>query len=180
MTNIIEHKETPTVAAQRGVTRLNLGSGPDYRKDYINADIIGGDVKCDLSKFPWPWPDESADEILMMHVLEHLPDTYGTMAEIRRILKPGGKFWGQVPYAFSYSAFSHPQHYRFFTDQSFGILAEQTGFTLVNAKLISFPTNIKSKVRNWIPYRVRYILQGLVLNMFDAVDFELKKPLNSK
>src|ERR1039457_1547712 len=116
MTGKNESKETLAVDVERGAIRLNLGSGPKPMKGYINVDILpSADVQCDLNKFPWPWRDESVDEIVMWHVFEHLPWTYETMDEIRRILKPDGKFWGRVPFCNCYVAWSHPQHYRQFT-----------------------------------------------------------------
>jgi predicted SAM-dependent methyltransferase len=154
--------------------KLNLGCGPDIRAGYINVDILGGDVKCDLRKIPWPWPDNYADEILMSHVLEHLPDTYETMNEIHRILKPGGKFWGQVPYGLSEAAFFHPQHCRYFIDNSFKTLAEHTDFIFVKTELVSLNTNWQLKIRNMLPFRS--VLKRFIINMYDAVNFELKKP----
>src|SRR5689334_5980472 len=53
--------------------RLNLGSGQNPRQGFVNVDKFGSpDVRHDLEKFPWPWPDNSACEIVMNHVLEHL------------------------------------------------------------------------------------------------------------
>lgn len=47
--------------------KLNLGCGSDYRQGYINVDRISGvaDVIHDLNEFPYPWPDNAADEILI-------------------------------------------------------------------------------------------------------------------
>ncbi len=155
--------------------KLNLGCGKDLRQGYVNVDIIGGDVQVDLWKFPWPWPDNGADEILMNQVLEHLPDTYGTMAEVKRILKPGGTFKGAVPYCFSHTSFIHPQHYRHFHPQSFGMLAEHFDMELILAECYDSNATRKHKIRSLIPKPVRELLAGLLLNMFDEVRFELRK-----
>jgi SAM-dependent methyltransferase len=43
------------------------------------------------------YPAEYFDEVIVWHVLEHLPDPAATLAEIRRILRPGGKVIVAVP-----------------------------------------------------------------------------------
>lgn len=69
--------------------------------DYISdtedlAEVIelheGIDI-CDMSIFE----DESFDVIWCAHVVEHVLDTGRALAEIRRILKPGGRFFISVP-----------------------------------------------------------------------------------
>ena len=42
-------------------------------------------------------PAESADVVVMLHVIEHVPDPVGTLREIRRILKPGGHLVLETP-----------------------------------------------------------------------------------
>lgn len=56
--------------------RLNVGCGGDIKPGYTNVDfraLPGVDVVHDLTVFPWPFPDESAEEILLLDVLEHFP-----------------------------------------------------------------------------------------------------------
>jgi predicted SAM-dependent methyltransferase len=57
--------------------KLNLGCGSDYRQGYINVDRVSGvaDVVHDLNVFPYPWSDNSVDEIVARHILEHLEDS---------------------------------------------------------------------------------------------------------
>jgi len=42
-------------------------------------------------------PDESADVVVMLHVIEHLADPVSTLREIHRILKPGGHLVVETP-----------------------------------------------------------------------------------
>lgn len=42
-------------------------------------------------------PDESVDVVVMLHVIEHVPDPLQSMQEIRRILKPGGHLVMETP-----------------------------------------------------------------------------------
>ena len=76
--------------------KLNLGCGEVKKDGYINVDIrveVNPDVVWDLEVFPYPWLDNSIDEIYTSHTVEHIP--YGKqdkmMREFFRILKPKGK-----------------------------------------------------------------------------------------
>lgn len=66
--------------------KLHLACGEDHRSGFINVDrvqIEGVDQVWDLEQFPWPWADNSVEEILCQHYIEHTPmDTYG-----KRIVK---------------------------------------------------------------------------------------------
>ena len=73
---------------------LNLGSGSKRIKDYINVDkynTFNPDIVHDLEQFPYPFKDNSVDNILLSHVLEHIgqhPDTFNLiMKELYRICK---------------------------------------------------------------------------------------------
>jgi SAM-dependent methyltransferase len=106
----------------REKVRLNLGAGSDLKEGWINHDIVqlpGIDVVHDLNNFPWPWDDNSIDEIYMKDVLEHLPDTIRVMEEIYRICKPGAKIYIAVPYWNSYEAVTDPTHKSYFNEFTF-------------------------------------------------------------
>lgn len=81
--------------------KLNLGAGKDHKEGWINADIdktTQPDQIIDLSK-PLPFKDAFVDEILLQDVLEHFlkVDGENLIAEISRVLKPGGKFSLRIP-----------------------------------------------------------------------------------
>jgi predicted SAM-dependent methyltransferase len=55
--------------------KLNLGCGSKIIDGYVNVescDYFNADKSCDLEKFPYPFKDDSVDEILMSHTLERL------------------------------------------------------------------------------------------------------------
>jgi SAM-dependent methyltransferase len=52
-------------------------------------------VKLDLQNIDLP--DNSLDVILTPHVLEHVPDTEKSLAEIYRVLAPGGSLFLEIP-----------------------------------------------------------------------------------
>jgi ubiquinone/menaquinone biosynthesis C-methylase UbiE len=73
----------------------------------------------DLNEFPYPWDDNSADEIIMRHVLEHIPDWWSAFKECARILKPGGELHIHVPDESSRTALCYRDHYHVFAQCSF-------------------------------------------------------------
>lgn len=93
--------------------RLNMGCGNDIRSGWVNADFVkknGVDVVHNFNKTPYPFKDNTFDEIDCIEVLEHLNDTVTVIREIHRILKPGGKVKITVPYYLSVGAWSNPEN----------------------------------------------------------------------
>jgi SAM-dependent methyltransferase len=83
--------------------KLHLGCGPFLFDGYINVD---GDyiqnpnvVNYDISVTPYPLSDNSVDEILSVHVIEHIERWLieDMLTEWLRILKPGGKVITEWP-----------------------------------------------------------------------------------
>jgi len=102
--------------------RLNLGAGNDIRSDCVNHDIAslpGIDVVADINLYPWPWDNDSFDEIVANDLLEHLDNFLLAMEEIYRILKPGGLVKLSVPYWNSCSRYIDPTHKIGFHEDTF-------------------------------------------------------------
>ena len=79
---------------------LNLGCGREIKEGYINVDKFkhnGVDVVWDLNVLPLPFKDNSIDEVLCSHILEHLVNPYPLVLDIYRILKPNGLFHCLLP-----------------------------------------------------------------------------------
>lgn len=79
--------------------KLDLGNSVK-REGWVTVDIYGHpDIRHDLRVFPYPFDDDSADEILLSHVLEHLDRENGRrmLAECWRILSPDGRIHIAVP-----------------------------------------------------------------------------------
>jgi FkbM family methyltransferase len=75
-------------------TRLNLGAGGTHLTGFTNVDR-----KLDTEVYPLPYPDDSIEEIVASHVLEHFShrETSLVLQEWVRVLKPGGKVRLAVP-----------------------------------------------------------------------------------
>ena len=93
--------------------KLNLGAGWRPLPGYVNLDIArikGIDVVHNLNKIPYPFADNTFDEVCAFDVLEHLDDYIAAIREIHRILKPGGKLRIVVPHWNSNGVFFDPTH----------------------------------------------------------------------
>lgn len=84
--------------------RLNLGCGDKIISGYVNVDVVESragkspDVICDLHQLT-PFPDNHADEVLAVHVVEHFWrwEIEAVLREWMRILKPGGRMILECP-----------------------------------------------------------------------------------
>jgi len=79
--------------------KYNIGSGGDIIEGYVSVDLYANaDIKDDITKLT-TIKDNSVDEVLTTHVLEHLSDkdVFPAMYSIYRILKPGGEWLIEVP-----------------------------------------------------------------------------------
>ncbi len=88
-------------------------------------------------------PDASADVVICHHMLEHAQNPAASLAEIRRVLKPGGKLLLCVPFEKEarYRSFdpAEPNHHLFsWNVQTLGNLVTECGFTLASAGLGQF------------------------------------------
>jgi predicted SAM-dependent methyltransferase len=82
--------------------KLNFGSNNVRVDGYTNVDglaLENVDVVHDFTTYPYPFETDSIDDILMIEVLEHISfrQTHNVLSELRRILKPGGRLYIQVP-----------------------------------------------------------------------------------
>ena len=158
--------------------KLNLGCGADIRNDWINCDFIKhNDIKhddinllLDLSK-SLPFKDDSIDEILISHVLEHIQNWENTMQEIIRILKSNGQLTIMVPYGLSLV----PYHLRYFDSHTLDIYFNncnrfyndcfQSRFKKPPFKLIEK----KIKRRIWFGWHIKHYLK---IKYFDSKPIE--------
>jgi hypothetical protein len=125
--------------------KLDLGCGQNPRDGFEGVDLYGDKAKhkVNLFRFPWPFADESVDEIYCSHFMEHVPAReieekdlvaidpevskrflgqdmlFAFVDECYRILKPGAWMHVIVPSGRSNRAFQDPTHRRFFVQETF-------------------------------------------------------------
>lgn len=92
--------------------RVDLGCGLNKLPGSIGVDhlpLAGVDVVADLES-PLPFDDSSIDEVYALHVLEHVDAPLRLVAEIHRVLRPGGDLVAEVPHHSNPYAHSDPTH----------------------------------------------------------------------
>ncbi|MDL2336338.1 MAG: hypothetical protein QFE16_00705 [Pseudomonadota bacterium] len=128
-----QHAERRDKAAWRP-TRINLGSGKDYRSGWLNLDVQDSahpDLLLDLSQpltLPLQASSPSAGPLLLAegsvqvinanNVLEHVPDLAALMGNCLRLLDLGGELRIEVPCERSPTAWQDPTHVRAMNENS--------------------------------------------------------------
>ena len=122
--------------------KINIGSGKNFRDDYINIDINAywnPDICFDLNQ-PFPEKDgqifethrfgevqiyqNSFSRIVAWDVLEHITNLTTLMECALNLLEVGGLFEILVPYDLSYGAWQDPTHVRAFNENSWNYYTE--------------------------------------------------------
>ena len=110
---------------------LNLGAGNHIWKGAVNHDLRKHrpeiDVAWDLNMLPWPWVDDSFDQIAASSVLEHLRiDLVKALDECWRILRPGGTLRVKVPYWNHENSYADPTHRWRYSLRSLDVFVPET------------------------------------------------------
>ncbi len=118
---------------------VNLGSGTKIiRKGVINIDFQpfeNVDIVADASCLPQE--DNSVDAIVCESLLEHVADPAKVVAEIKRVLKPGGLVYVTVPFIAGFH--SSPNDYYRWTKQ--GLREIMAGFEEKESGVMYGPTS---------------------------------------
>ena len=121
----------------------------------VSSDVIkhavqntdGGDIRYgELEEINYP--DNYFDVIVLLDVIEHLPDPYKTVKEINRILRPGGLLYFDTPNFNSLERYIvgkklhtiFPWHFYYFTPSSVKNLLKQSGFAKIDCISSGFGT----------------------------------------
>jgi hypothetical protein len=139
------------------IVKLDFACGNNKKEGFEGVDFYAptAEHKIDLFKFPFPWADNSVDEIHCSHFVEHLPARDVELRDLRvdlsapapiardrqfvgqdflfaffdecwRILKPGSTMMVIVPSGRSDRAYQDPTHRRFIVAELFGYLNKES------------------------------------------------------
>ena len=98
--------------------KLNIGCGKDIKEGWINLDMIkndGVDVVHNLNNYPYPFEDNSIDEIIAINIMEHLDKPNDFIKEIWRITKHNAKIEIETPHFSGAVAWQDITHIRPFS-----------------------------------------------------------------
>jgi len=143
------------------IMKLHLGCGNDYRQGYVNLDSspeVGPDFVWNLENTPLPFEDNSIDEVLANHVLEHIHNFIPLMHELHRISKKKAIIKIRTPFFAAWGQYNDPTHVRFFSPFTFNYFNKWKNYShQVGANTTMFvPKKIKinfgigrAKILNW-------------------------------
>lgn len=140
--------------------KLNIGCGRDKKIGYVNIDaspLINPDKVCNLEKVPLPFKEDSVEEILAYHVLEHIHNFIPLMHDLHRICKNKAIIKIKAPFYSSWGQYNDPTHIRFFSIFTFnyfkkGTYSHEVGVSkdIFNIKKVKINFGIgRAKILNW-------------------------------
>ena len=113
--------QSSTIFTDQGVSKcrkLDFGCGQRKEPGFIGLDGFdspGVDVVHDFDVFPYPFEDNTFDEIVCNSSLEHVDDFIRTVIELHRISKPGAMIRVACPHYSGPDAYRDPTHKTFFS-----------------------------------------------------------------
>ena len=102
--------------------KLEVGCGDNKREGYLGMDMVkldGVDVVHDMNISPWPFDDNTFNEIIFDDVLEHSKNFLGILSEVYRVSAPNATIKISLPHYSSDNMYSDPTHTIFFSSRSF-------------------------------------------------------------
>ena len=163
--------------------RLNIGCWTHILPGWVNADIIpmgNGVVQMDASK-PWPWEDNTFDQIWASHIAEHVLDKMHFIREMYRVSKPGALIQLRIP-PHTWSEFwRDPTHRSCWNEHSFdhflvGNPDHKPPYlegVFIEFALIRFDRSCESEYHWWLKVRKKDVEDGYLPEVADHPELVL-------
>ncbi len=163
--------------------KVNFGCGKHKLDGFIGVDKLkteSVDIIHDMNLFPYPFRDNSVDEVFLSHILEHLPNTIRVLEEIYRICKNGAIIRIIVPYYNSPGAFHDPTHIKYFTEHSLDYFTEKgetcySEYNYYSKARFQMESIIpgQRKILSMLPERIQWFL-GHHFSTIHSLEFRVK------
>ena len=144
------------IRTERGVEAHAIDLDPGSIEQFVNKDDI--DVRCgDL--LAEAYPADHFDAVFIMETLEHVYEPVATLAEIRRILKPGGLVSVEVPcwdspfrplFGSYWFPLLLPTHLQHFSWDRLAECAERAGLEVAHQQAMVYPGEATVSVALWL------------------------------
>jgi len=143
---------------QRGFTVRGFDSSAEAAQ--IALEVDGVEVTVGSRLQDAGFDDSSFDVITLFHVMEHVTDPHGVLAEVRRMLRPGGKLVLQVPNIDSWQfrlfgarwyGLDVPRHVVNYSSAAILRLIESAGFKVVRARHFNLRDNAPALASSLFP-----------------------------
>jgi SAM-dependent methyltransferase len=134
------HGTVLDVGCAEGKPRGFMPSGTSYiGLDYYSTAMDWYDTRPDVfgDAQALPFADDSIDHALLLDVIEHIPEPDKSLAELYRVLKPGGTLTLQVP--FLYPIHDEPLDFHRWTRHGLRRAAARHGFAVSDELAIGHP-----------------------------------------
>jgi SAM-dependent methyltransferase len=165
--------------------KLNIGCGKIAIPDFLGVDRVKSpsvDIVWDLFKTPWPFEDESVDEVYAGHIVEHFHEPSQPVLEIHRILKTGGRVTIRVPYGLA--GLYDPFHYHAFNERSFEYFCHPSDISLQGRLLFRIEEMYVSSLdlpyvyhaKKYVPRLLKFLPQNTELGYDGRLRLKLAMP----
>jgi len=175
-----ERARTQRIRSELKGVVVNLGAkSAQWGEQVLNVDLVAPregalDALADIHRLPFA--DGSLDVVICTYVLEHVADARACIAEIARVVKPGGNVFISVPFLFP----NHPDpldHVRWTLQ---GLRADMKDFEEIEAGNAGgpfstlaavVPTAIGSSFSSFVPYNATRFVLGWLWWPWKFLDF---------
>jgi SAM-dependent methyltransferase len=164
------------LGAADGWARAHVPGASDYVSlDYPATAVAMYGVRPDIfgTATCLPFRDGSFATVLLLDVLEHVPDPESALAEVARVLAPGGRLLLTVP--FLYPIHDDPYDFQRYTRNGLRVVLERSGLQVVQlqahghaAETAALAANLalSKSVLDAIRQRRVFALAGLLLPLW--------------
>lgn len=133
----------------------------------------------DFERDRLPYPDANIDTLLAFNVFEHIYNYSFLVSEIKRVLKPGGRVYGAVPFLVGFHP--DPDDFWRYTSSALETIFQSNGFNNIEIKVLGrgpFTAGF-SQIEFMLPRIFKIIILPAIL-FLDCLIFFLKTKLNSE